>query len=441
MATLLYDFQIEEKTDWRIKMKRMAVMVISLCLCLALFSQEKIFVEESLVVNVEVPIRVFDGSRFVDNLTFDDFEVYEDGVQQKIEAVYLINKSTVERREENKKTFSPDTSRSFYILFEISNYTPRLNEALEYLGQEVILPSDELIIVTPMKSYKLKDKALEIIERDELVNQMKAIIRKDCLEGSSEYRSALRDLTNIARVIISELSEGTADEAKLLDSLSDASNLAEQVQAGAIGPRVDEQLFLYQGLLHKLEVLREVEQMKYMDFAQLLKEKKGQKNVILFYEEESIPQIEPRILLSYITAHEENPNIMMTINGIMNFNIRDITFDVDLVKKTFADASVAIHFLFINRIPDPVAGIRFEDRSEDIFGAFHQMAKATGGFIESSTNPGYLFKRAIESSENYYLLYYAPQKSIEGERRFRKIEVKVKDKKYRVTHRQGYFTE
>ena len=50
------------------------------------FSQEKLFVE-TLVVNIEVPVRVFDGKRFVDNLSIDDFEVYEEGVLQKVEIV------------------------------------------------------------------------------------------------------------------------------------------------------------------------------------------------------------------------------------------------------------------------------------------------------------------------------------------------------------------
>ena len=47
--------------------------------------------QRPLVINVEVPVRVFDGGRFVRDLTIKDFEVYEDGEEQKIEAVYLIS--------------------------------------------------------------------------------------------------------------------------------------------------------------------------------------------------------------------------------------------------------------------------------------------------------------------------------------------------------------
>jgi hypothetical protein len=35
-------------------------------------------------VNIEVPVRVFKGGTFIDNLTIEDFEVYEDGFLQNI---------------------------------------------------------------------------------------------------------------------------------------------------------------------------------------------------------------------------------------------------------------------------------------------------------------------------------------------------------------------
>ena len=36
------------------------------------------------VVNISVPVRVYDGSKFVDSLGLDDFEVREDGQIQSI---------------------------------------------------------------------------------------------------------------------------------------------------------------------------------------------------------------------------------------------------------------------------------------------------------------------------------------------------------------------
>ncbi|MGZ5497863.1 MAG: hypothetical protein ACXWHI_04005, partial [Candidatus Aminicenantales bacterium] len=41
------------------------------------------------VINIEIPVRVFNGNTFVDDLGINDFEVYENGVPQSLQAAYL----------------------------------------------------------------------------------------------------------------------------------------------------------------------------------------------------------------------------------------------------------------------------------------------------------------------------------------------------------------
>ncbi|MCK4758858.1 MAG: hypothetical protein KAT69_02370, partial [Candidatus Aminicenantes bacterium] len=104
----------------------------------------------------------------------------------------------------------------------------------------------------------------------------------------------------------------------------------------------------------------------------------------------------------------------------------------------YADASVAIHFLFFTKPAEYIPGIYFEEHSEDIFAPFLEISKATGGLAESSSNPQFLFEKAVEASENYYLVYYSPS-NYRRDGEFKSIKVKVRGKNYRVTHRAGYF--
>ncbi len=78
--------------------------------------------------------------------------------------------------------------------------------------------------------------------------------------------------------------------------------------------------------------------------------------------------------------------------------------------------------------------------SDSTFSAFREMSKATGGFVETSGNPEYLFQEALDASENYYLLYYIP-KNYQSDGKFRSIEVRVPARGARVVHRLGYFAE
>ena len=104
-------------------MKKHTILLAIFVLGLALLAQE--IQQEAISINIEVPVRVYKGNNFVDDLTITDFEVYEDGILQEIEAVYLINKRNIQSKEE-KKTFTPQTSRSFYLVFEVVEYTPKL---------------------------------------------------------------------------------------------------------------------------------------------------------------------------------------------------------------------------------------------------------------------------------------------------------------------------
>lgn len=93
---------------------------------------------DAVAINVEVPVRVFRGNRFLDHLTIDDFEVFEDGAVQKIEAVYLVKKTEITRedtamqKEEAQNKFAPQIARNFVLIFEVTDYLPKIKEAIAF---------------------------------------------------------------------------------------------------------------------------------------------------------------------------------------------------------------------------------------------------------------------------------------------------------------------
>lgn len=400
-------------------MKKVFIIGV-LVLGLTLFGQE--ITHESLVINIEIPVRVYQGKTFIDNLTIDDFEVFEDGVPQKIEAVYLVKKTDIERREENKR-FSPKTSRNFYLLFEVNEYTARMGKAVDYFIHTVLFSGDNLVVVTPMKTYRMKPEVLDTMPRDEVADRLKGILRRDALQGSAEYRGAINDLTGLAKTLSSQstsLDEPGVDEFR--------------------GLALDESLSLYGDLLNKLDNLRSIDQKRLLDFAEYLKDKEGQKYVFLFYQREFIPQLEQRVIDQYVSENQQRQDIVFALSELFGTRKRDVSIDIDKVKRTYADSSVSIHFLFFSKPPQMIPGVHMEESSEDIFMAFREVAIATGGFLHSSSNPVALFKDAVEAADNYYLVYYSPL-NYKKDGKFKQIKVRVKDKDYKVTHRSGYFAD
>jgi hypothetical protein len=408
-------------------MKKQILIILIAALCFTFSSYQ--IQEERLVINVEIPVRVFEGNTFVDNLTIEDFEVYEDGKLQKTEAIYLIKKRSIERREE-KKRFAPLTSRHFYLWFEITEYMPRISEAIEYFFENVFFPGDNLVIMTPIKAYHLKSQALEISSGEAIKNQLIGILRRDAMAGNAEYRAAQRDLREIIRIIEAEVAE--EDEKMMTEDIEDS---APNFFAGG---SIEEVVQMYSTVVTKLENLRNLDMQKFLDFAKILKEKEGQKHIFLFYEREFMPQLQPNTLMKFMSLYQDKPALQHDLSSLFETYTRDVSVDAEKVKQAFADSSLSIHFLFLKRLAASRPGIQLQERSEDIYRLFKQMAQATGGLTESSSNPAFAFKKAVNAFENYYLLYYTPA-NYRRDGKFKKIEVRVKDKKFTVTHRAGYF--
>jgi hypothetical protein len=404
-------------------MKKIFLSAAILIMSIAVFSQQ--ITQESLVINIEVPVRVYKGNTFVDNLTMGDFEILEEGIPQKIEAVYLVKKKSIERKEE-KREFSPEISRNFFLFFEISEYTSKLGDAISYFVHNKIIPGDNIIFVTPLKTYRMVDRALDFKSKEVLAQDLKEILYKDSLIGFSEYRNAVGELMGLAEALSAEgnafgqVDEFTSPEYKDMP--------------------LEGKLMRYGDILNMIGNLRRVDQKRFLDFAEYLENLEGQKYVFIFYQREFLPKIEPRIIDQFMTVYQDSPGILRSLSSLYDFFRRDTSLDLDLLQKTYADSSISIHFLFITTPPEHIPGIYFHEQSEDIYAAFREISRATGGYMESSANPDTLFRHSVEASENYYLLYYSPLNYKISEK-FIEIKVRVKNKDYRVIHRLGYFAD
>ncbi len=368
---------------------------------LTLLAQE--ISHEAIVVNIEVPVRVFKGNKFIDNLTIDDFEVYEDGKPQKIEAVYLIKKANIERedlkidREKAKKIFSPQLSRQFVLIFEIRDYFPKVEEAILYFFEKVIIPGDKLIVATPTKTYNFKEDSWEVVSKTEIASQLIAKLKRDAFIRPLDWTD-LGDYTEGAQGVVTGTQEAYMSQ-------------------------------------------RYLDENRLMAVAEYLKKLPGQKNVFLFLQQEliSFPMPSPVSVVSNIWAGLDYLNFMSMVASYNSISPKRI-------KKAFSDSSILFHFLYL-RDESYFKDIGFEpsvslldmfDTTIGMFSTFKELSQVTGGIAQATTNAAASFQHAVDASENYYLLYYSPQ-NYKSSGEFKKITVQIKGQDYRITHRSGYF--
>jgi VWFA-related protein len=381
-------------------MKIIAVHLILFVVLIFILSAQEIQ-HEAIAINIEVVVRVFDGGRFIDTLTIDDFKVLENGIEQRVEAAYLIKKVDIEKHEElieNDKPFQkfiPQVNRNFVLVFESTEYIPKTAEAIDYFFENSLESDDTLLVITPAKSYKFNNQSFKRYSRKEMASLLKNKLRKDTLLANRKFRSLLKEYESLLHIPFEQdLHKEILKE--ILRQLRDHIYLSEK---------------------------------KLFDFSNYIKMLEGQKHVFIFYQKEMIPS------LPGATPFE-----------IMELK-KDTTFDVDKMKRAFSDSSIAVHFIYITKSPglfemrmEPILDVDKIDQSAQIFNAFNEVARATGGIVDSSANAEASFQKVVNASENYYLLYYTPKKYI-ADGKFRRIQVRIKGKKYQVYHRAGYIAD
>jgi VWFA-related protein len=379
---------------------------VLLVLCAgALFGQDvvpPVPQHQSVVVNIEVPVRVLRNDAFVEGLTLADFEVLENGVPQKIEAVYLIKNRQVlsEEKASGAEPRRPSTRRNYVLYFDMKEYLPKVGEAVDYFFGEILTPEDSMFVVTPVKTYRFRSEYMARTPRLQIAERLRGILKTDLTLGNSQYRRLMRDFYQL------EEEDWPPEQADVKETM----------------------LF---DLAREMRDLTEVTEARLMGFAEALKSLEGEKHVFMFFQKDVLP------------PHEFNDERQAELR-------KSVSFDVDRIKRLFADSSITIHSLYITKTPTFTTNAmarggaapswQLRELSVDVFAAFKEMAAATGGLAESTSNPNFAIRQAAEASSNYYLLYYRPAE-YKADGHFQEIEIRVKGQGLKVIHRLGYIAD
>lgn len=372
--------------------RRYGIVLTFLILGLSISAQELQY--ESIAINIEVPVRVYDRDKFVSDLTIDDFELFENGILQTIEAMYLVKKMSFEREDtrigaqEKKKIFSPKLSRQFVLIFEVREVFAEVEKSIRHFFDNVLIPSDKLIVATPLKSYYFKENSWEFVSKTEMADQLIKRLKKDTL---------LRPV----------------DWGNLDDYINDGMNIKDM-----------EDVFFGQ---------RYIDGKNLLNIAEYLKSLPGQKNVFLFLQEELIDYAMPTGF-STVTEMMSNLDYLTNLSRIASYG--DVS---NKIKKAFADSTILFNLLYLKNNKVVTSGSMFNkiDLAGGMFSTFKDLSKITGGLAQTTVNAAASFEKAVDASENYYLVYYTP-KNYKADGKFKRIKVKVKGQKYRIIHRTGY---
>jgi VWFA-related protein len=368
--------------------------------------------QKARAVNVEVPVRVFEGGQFVAGLAAGDFEVLENGVPQEVVACYFIDAG---RKEGPAASPAPDPaissgpapvlSRTIILIFEMNTFGKGPRDAIDYVVGSVLRKEDTLLVATPVRTYRVGPESPSRREPAKLVKSLKDRLAEDIDEASSELRFLISDYISLANREEEEIAVGREN------------TLRE--------------------LLGRVRRLKTIDEPRLTEMAKSFSRIRGQKHVLLFMEREDA------LIRRVRTSGLDQAAIELFKMELM----RDVRFDAGRLARIFGQNQLDFNFIFITRSesvetslemhPSQWGDFEKTDLTGEFFSVFSKIARMTGGLTISSQNPLASTKKVVEVADRFYLLYYQP-KNAAMDGTFREIKVRVKDRNYTIFHRQGY---
>ncbi len=393
-------------------------------------SQEKEhepIVEEVTVTNVEVPVRVLLKGKPVEDLTKEDFTLFEDKKPMEINGFFLkrkILKSTVSSQVTLEET--PPPPRTFVLVFSITDFNEPIIKAVEHLFENIFRPTDQVLIFANDKTLRYAN----LENKDEL----KRRVLTDLKEESFKVRRRLINYIN------------------RIETYLNVHDFRIQLQT-RFDNRPQELInFLKKYLLtwndYKQKYLTPPADRFYY-FSRFLEEVKTGKWVFNFYQFDLFPKINPgsqamdrirEISSQLINSNEAGSHSMgRLINTLLDQIMLDQNvssgFPTEDIAKLFYKVDAAFHSFFI-KSTDRISmnELEYEEVASSIENTLREITDITGSKNITSNNLVQSIDTVSESEDVYYIITYAPQ----DPKKAGKLKIKVKDKKYRVLYDDNF---
>jgi VWFA-related protein len=383
----------------------------------------------------------------VRDLKSSDFEVYEDGVPQRVLSFRLITRDAVSAstRESRATTSSGDTSRTggpfdnnnrigaVALVFDRLSPDARARArqaAFGYLGQG-LRPEDFVGVF----GIDLSLRVVQSFTNDErLVRQA---IERASAHDSAAFASNTEQTTNLSQ-----------RQGQLETQRAQLSTNGPDTSGGQRGALAVEQAF-NEMTLRAVEGFDRLEREQQghattdglLAIINAMSRLPGRKALILFSEGVAIPQAVQAHFRSVISSANRSN---VSIYAVDAAGLRALSSDAETGR---ALATLGAKRSRQGSSPtDDTSGPMSRDleRNEDLMRAnpdagLGQLANGTGGLLISDTNsPGARLHQVEEDMHTYYLLTYTPtNQNYDG--RFRQVNVKVSRAGVDVQARKGYY--
>lgn len=250
---------------------------------------------------------------------------------------------------------------NYILIFQASEYNSKMGDAVDFFFNKILKPEDHLSIITPVNPYNFPPQTRQAYPVEKLISRTQDVLKRDITIGVANYQQILDGMMQLVR----------------------------EISGSPSGSDVKSSLIQYRQLLVNLRSLRKLNENLFMQLAGVFKKETGKNYLYIFYQKEL------RVI--------PNRNALQSLKESMQYKADAVELfeeekgeeflNVDAVSQALKDASVTLHFIYLNKDDRWREGLDSREFSGDVYNVLSKLATATGGLIEATSKPEAVLKK------------------------------------------------
>lgn len=247
--------------------------------------------------------------------------------------------------------------RNYMMVFEVMKYNTQLKKAVVFFLDDIIKPGDQLLVVTPVKTYGFTSQQIHASKK-KFTASLLTTLKKDLQMGGSRYRTILDEM---ARNVL-DLNDG------MRNVITGIKGILQNYKRGR----------------KSLWTLKSAYELRLLSFAKIFRRVRGDNHLLMFYQKVLRP-VPDSDTMTWLRSNQIYGST--TVEAFLDENYRK-PIDLEKVEAVFKYANVKFHFSYLqNKTIRNRSGMTFVDDSQDMYDIFSRLARLTQGIKLTTANP------------------------------------------------------
>jgi len=278
----------------------------------------------------------------------------------------------------NVQTDEKAGSSIYIVIFQLTDYNSKVADTVEYIFKDLIQPQDQLVLITPVKPYTFSQKTRQSQTPEKLIKLTQNVLKRDIVSGTANYHQILNRMTQLVLEIGSGVGDTSSGGGGMGATLTNVNTIKNQ-------------LVTYRQLREEMKSLRKLDEKLFIKFCEIFK-----KGIIYVVYQKELQVIPDRDVME---ALRNNLDVRFDAMEVFLQENTGEFLDVTKLGQMLSDAAITLHFFYIKSRETKRQGTEMKEFSNDVYNAFSNLAKTTGGIVETTSKPEAAFKKANKTAK------------------------------------------